>query len=226
MNTRIMGGAVIATALIGGALVAPAAASAATEVPAVSQGAVASAQPTITVDTPSTFTPYSRVTIEGTATPRSDVYLDVPGMQVSVRLRSAADGSWSYALPRVTSGNLGGNSAVVVTPTGQYAETTFSLRGAWPASGHPDAAFRPVVVTTAERTGPGSAHVSGTATPGAVVIVQADGWAQGVVTAAGDGQWSVDLQAATLPGEGTWATTSVSQIHDAGLSETYFRFAS
>ncbi|WP_058724166.1 hypothetical protein [Curtobacterium luteum] len=226
MHTRITGGAIIATVLVGGALVAPTAASAATQAPAVSQGAVVPAGPSITVDTPSTFTPYSKVTIGGTATPRSDVYLDVPGMQVSVRLRSAADGSWSYALPRVASGNLGGNSAVVVTPTGQYAETSFALRGAWPAPDHPEAAFRPVVVTTAERTGPGSAHVSGTATPGAVVIVQAHGWAQGVVTAAADGQWSVDLETATLPGEGSWWTTSVSQIHDAGLSETDFVIAS
>lgn len=222
MHNRTLSGAVLAAVLVGGSVAVPTAALAApagTEPTANLQ----TAAPFVSVDTPATYIPYSPLSIRGTATPNADVFIVMPGLSVRPeRVRSDALGKWEFTPERVLSGNFGGNTVVVQDASGQRAQTTFDLRPNFPTATHPDAAFRPIVVDTAERTGSSTARVSGTATPGALVVVRTHGWSQGVVIAGPDGRWSTDLRTASLLAEGQWFSSVAFQQHAAGSSTATF----
>ncbi|WP_242089515.1 hypothetical protein [Curtobacterium sp. DN_7.5] len=228
MQKQILGGVVTAVLLTGGVLAAPAVASAAPAAHPVSATATTAAAPVITVTTPEAFLPETRVTIRGTATPNSDVYLSIVGANVlNEQVRSDGRGNWSYTTRSVLSGNLAGNSAFVVAPDGRWAQTTFDLTGVYPQPTHAEAALRALVVSGVERTGASSARLSGTATPGAVVYVRSAGWSQGVAVVGDDGRWSTTITIATAPGEGSWpAGNVVYQDHASGSSRTTFAIPS
>lgn len=225
MQKQILGGAVLAALVAGGVLVAPVTATAATTTaPAAATASTAAAAPFITVTTPEAFIPSMQVTVRGTATPNADVYITMRGANViNERVRSDAQGNWSYTPDEVLSGNLGGNSATVATPDGRWAQATFDLTGTYPTPTHADAAFRPITVTSTVRTAAETVRVSGTATPGALVIVRTAGWAQGVTTADAAGRWSTSITEAHLIGEGAWPNETVAhQQHASGWSKTAF----
>lgn len=224
MQKQILGGAVTAVLLAGGVLAAPVAASAAPAAHPVSAATTSAAAPFITVTTPESFIPETRVTISGTATPNADVYLSMVGANVlNEQVRSDSRGNWSYTTRSVLSGNLGGNSAFVVAPDGSWAQTKFDLTGAYPQPTHAEQALRALVVSGVERTGASSARLSGTATPGAVVYVRSAGWSQGLAVVGDDGRWSTTISVATAPGEGSWPTGNVVyQDHASGSSRTTF----
>ena len=219
MPLHKLGSVALAVAIAGGALALPTAAVAAPSSPAASQTAAA---PYITVSTPETYLPYTKVTITGTATPNTDVYLRSVGLALPLeRLRSDAEGRWSYTPDRALSGNFGGNTVTVVAPDGRSAQTTFALYGEYPEPTNPTAAFRPVAVTSTAPESASSSQVRGTATPGAVIVVRGVGYAQSVTAADANGNWSTTLAKAT-PGDSRWFEFAAYQTHTKGADKTLF----
>lgn len=224
MHLNKISGVVVAAAITGGALVLPTSASAAT--PSAHASSVVASAPYVTVTTPATYLPYTKVAIEGTATPDSPLMLDMPGAALyRQRIRSDATGHWSFTLDRVLSGSFGSNVVTLLSPDGRAAaQATFTLTGEYPQPTDAAAAFRPIAVTSTARVSATSSRVSGTATPGALVVVRGVGYAQSVTTAGTNGEWSVTLSKAAA-GDMPWNEFAAYQTHANGADKTVFTLA-
>jgi hypothetical protein len=226
--TKIASGAALVAAVAAGAAFTAVPANAATAVPAATTSASAAASTPSTglfvrVTSPEVYTPDSRPVISGQATPNADVYITIPGFPVYYeKVHSDAQGHWQYRLTRATSGAFTGNTVTVVGAGDAQAQASFAFHAEYPTPTLASAAFRPITVASTTRQGDGSYGVSGTATPGALVVVRARGLTQGVTLADASGAWSTRVGA---DGSSTWPQTAAYQQHASGSSSVAFVLA-
>ncbi|MFP2934636.1 Ig-like domain-containing protein, partial [Pyxidicoccus sp. 3LG] len=141
------------------------------------------------------------VTYTGTAEPGATVTVVVDGQQVGV-VTAAGDGTWSVPSsatlsdgPHTVTATADDGRGHTATDTNTFTvNTATSVDITTPADGA--VVTNPVVTYT------------GTAEPGATVTVVVDGQQVGVVTAAGDGSWSVPSSATLTDGPHTVTATA------------------
>lgn len=139
--------------------------------------------------------------IRGTGEPGATVVVSVDGAAIGMVV-VGADGTWVLAVPSPLANGPHSASAVATDASGNTASasTTFTVD----ARTEVDIATPPSGSSTRDDT----PTITGTAAPGASVVVSVDGIVIGTVTAAADGTWSVDVPVPLADGAHTAEATA------------------